>query len=106
MRPESRAHDAGSQLLFEVRDVAEVTNRDRDAARHLPDEFMSLSGTPVSRLSRLVKRYWLASGAPARDELVHALLVLLRPLCKPGAVVTDEIRLACEETVNSWLTTQ
>ena len=86
--------------------MAQITKRDRDAARRLPDEFMSLSGTPVSRLSRLVKRDWLASGAPARDELVHALLVLLRPLYKPGAVVTDEIRLACEETVNSWLTTQ
>ncbi len=99
-------HDAGSQLLFEVRDVAEVTNRDRDAARRLPDEFMSLSGTPVSRLIRLVKRYWLAGGAPAREELAHALAVLLRPLCKPGAVVTDEIRVACEETVVSWLSTQ
>lgn len=83
--------------------MAEVRERDREVGRRLPDEFLRLAGTPAGRINKLVRRYWPQAAAPARAELIQALLLVLRPLLEPGAAVTDQKRQTCEDIVVSWL---
>ena len=86
--------------------MAEVKERDRRYARQLPDEFITMSGMPIDRLTLLVGRHWASQTAPARTELAHALLLVLQPLLDPGAEVTEQKRQTCEHIVASWLTKQ
>ena len=92
--------------MLRVHDVAQVTKRDRDIGRRLPDKFMKMPGTPIDRLTELVNRYWMSHTAPARSELSHALLLVLQPLLEPGAEVSDQKRQTCEDIVASWLSKQ
>lgn len=98
-----RHSPVAESVLAGRRAVAEVTERDREVARRLPDEFLKLSGTPAGRINKLVRRYWPQAAAPAWAELTQALLLVLRPLLAPGAGVTDQKRLTCEDIVASWL---
>ena len=86
--------------------MTDVTQQDRDIARRLADEFLKLSGTPINRLTELVSRYWRRFDAPARVQLAQVLLLVLRPLLEPGAVVSDQKRQTCEDIVVSWLSKQ
>jgi hypothetical protein len=38
--------------------VVAATERDREMAGRLPDDFLRLTGTPAGRVTKLVRRYW------------------------------------------------
>jgi hypothetical protein len=87
--------------------MAVVRDRDRKAARQLPDRFVKLSGLEANaRISELVSWHWMSYKAVPRVELVHELLPVLEPLLKSGAAVSYRERALCEGIIASWLTRQ
>ncbi|UCG88597.1 MAG: hypothetical protein JSW71_08675 [Gemmatimonadota bacterium] len=84
-----------------------MSDRDREAARQLPDRFLKspIAGAEA-RVIELVSQYWMSYDAAARAELVEALLPLLKPLLKADAVVGDQKRDACEYVVAIWVARQ
>lgn len=87
--------------------MAIVSDRDREAARRLPDGFVKFRFAEARvRISELVSQYWMSYEAGAREQLVEELMPLLEPLVKAGAVVSDQERDACEYVVAIWVARQ
>ncbi len=86
--------------------MAVVTDRDRDLARRLPDEFVECLGTEADRVIALVKDYWPSHGTISMAHLAEALVPILGKLLKAGAQVTDRDRGVCEAVVATWLSRQ
>ena len=86
--------------------MAKVSDRDREIARGLPDEFLRGSGVSVNRVVELVSAHWGSYDNPARAKLAQALLPILEELFYAGAYVTDEHRDLCEGVVTVWLERQ
>jgi hypothetical protein len=83
--------------------VAVVTDRDRDLARRLPDEFVKCLGTEADRVIALVEDYWPSHGTISMAHLAEALVPILKKLLEPSAEVTDRDRGICEAVVATWL---
>jgi hypothetical protein len=84
--------------------MADITDRDLDLARQLPDEFVAAGhASAAQRLIEIVLENWGRFGIRQRAELVDALLPLLTPLLEPGVRVTDSVRDACRATVAKWI---
>ena len=88
---------------LQTHDDTRVTRRDHDLARRLPDELLTTTGPPVDRVTLLVERYYMAHPPAARRQLAQVLLAVLDSLLKPGALITDYVRQACEAAVVSWI---
>ncbi len=86
--------------------MGKVSDRDREIARGLPDEFLRGSGISGNRVVGLVSTHWGSHDKPARAELAQALLPILEELFYAGAYVTDEHRDLCEGVVTVWLEKQ
>ncbi|UCG86369.1 MAG: hypothetical protein JSW71_21105 [Gemmatimonadota bacterium] len=83
-----------------------VSDRDLEAARSLPDEFLKLTGPPPDRVIELVNSYWDAYGHQRRAELVQALLPVLVDMMNQGQCRMDVYRGLCEGIVAMWLKRQ
>ena len=71
--------------------MAQISDRDLELARQLPDDFVEAGGGDAAyRLIELVGENWVRSEIMARAELVEALLPILEPLHEAGARVTDQ----------------
>ncbi len=86
--------------------MAQVSDRDRNLARELPEKFLSESGSAIDRVTELVSQSWMSYDADVRDELVEVLVPVLEPLLESGAVASYRERDLCEGIVASWLTRQ
>ena len=87
--------------------MAQVTERDREIARRLPDEFLeSPEVEAIDRVVLLAARYWGYHKDTARAELVRVLLPTLRRLLEPDVDPTPVDRDVCEAMVASWLVGQ
>jgi len=87
--------------------MATVSERDREMARRLPDEFLNTSEVDaLDRVVQLVAHYWGYHKDTARAELVRVLLPTLRRLLEPGIEPTAVDRDVCEAMVASWLAGQ
>ncbi len=83
--------------------MGKVSDRDREIARGLPDEFLRGSGISGNRVVGLVSTHWGSHDDPARAELAQALLPILEELFHAEAYVTDGHRDLCEGVVTVWL---
>jgi hypothetical protein len=83
--------------------VATITTQDRAAAQRLPDEFLELSGSAVTRVVELVTRHWGAYGEKKRAQLAEALFPILERQMQPETRITDETRDLCEGLVAAWI---
>jgi hypothetical protein len=83
-----------------------VPDRDLEAARRLPTEFLSLSGAPLDRVIELVNRHWDAYGQRSRAELVQALLPVLLDMLNQGPAAAEPYPGLCEGIVATWLKRQ
>jgi hypothetical protein len=87
--------------------MATVTERDREMARRLPDEFLeSPDVEAIDRVVQLVAHYWGYHKDTARADLVRVLLPTLRRLLEPEIEPTAVDRDVCEAMVASWLAGQ
>ncbi len=87
--------------------MAPVTERDREMARRLPDEFLTSPEVDVvDRVVQLVAHYWGYHEDAGRADLVRVLLPTLRRLLEPGVEPTAVDRDVCEAMVASWLAGQ
>ncbi len=75
--------------------MATISDRDRETARRLPDEFLLGSGDPIDWTADLVRQHWGSYDAKSRIELVQAFVGILEDLDEPGANVTDSQRDLC-----------
>ncbi len=83
--------------------MAMISDRDRETARRLPDEFLLGSGDPGDRTTDLVRQHWGSYDGKSRIELVQALVGILEDLDDPGANLTDGHRDLCEKVIVGWL---
>ncbi len=83
--------------------MARVTAQDRSAAHRLPDEFLELSGSSLTRIVELVTRHWEAYDESKRAQLAEALLPLLDNLLESRKTVTGDLRSLCEGLVAGWI---
>ena len=76
----------------------ERTARDRRHAHMIADAFAAASGTPVERLSHVIRQSWPRMPLPVRAAVAEAVLPIVEPLIESGAAgITDELRQTCEE---------
>jgi hypothetical protein len=80
-----------------------MPNEEPVSARSLPDEYAKLRAPSGSRVLELVGRKWGDRPEGERRELAQILMLILEPLQRPGAEVTDELRAACEQAVTDWI---
>jgi hypothetical protein len=83
--------------------VATVTAQDHFAAQRLPDEFLELSGSSLTRVVELVTRHWGAHDENRRTQLAEVLLPLLEKLLEPKAQIAYDVRGLCEGLVAAWI---
>ena len=83
-------------------------NRDRKAARQLPDGFVNSPRAlgAKTRIEELVSKDWKSYDADAREQLVEKLMPVLEPLFDPGAVVGNRERDLCEGIIARWVAAQ
>jgi len=87
--------------------MALFTERDREIARRLPDEFLNSPDVDaVDRVVQLVAHYWGYHEDVARADLVRVLLPTLGRLLEPDIAPTAVDRDVCEAMVASWLAGQ
>ncbi len=87
--------------------MAQISDRDLELARQLPDDFVGAGGgSAAHRLIELVGENWVRYRISARAELVEALLPILEPLLASRAKVTDRERGVCAAIVAKWLERQ
>src|SRR2546425_2154901 len=72
-------------------------------ARWLPDEYARLRTRSADRLLELVGLGWGDRGEAERRDLAQVLLTILEPLNHPGAEVTEDLRVACEQAIAEWV---
>jgi hypothetical protein len=80
-----------------------VSDRDLEAARALPDEFLTLTGAPDDRVIELINRHWDGYGERSRAELAQALLPVLVDMVNQGQRTMDVYRGLCEGILAMWL---
>ena len=85
--------------------MAVVSDRDRQLARRLPDEFLMWPARPRERVAELVSAHWMSYDAQPRRELAQALPPVLEELAEPGREATDP-RDLCETIVAVWVARQ
>ncbi len=80
----------------------DLSERDRQRARRLADDFAAASGLPAQRIAKVVRSAWPTYPLPARAGLAEALLPIFEPLAG-GKPVSEELRKQTEEVVASWM---
>lgn len=83
-----------------------VSDRDLEAARALPDEFLRLTGAPADRVVELVNGRWGGYGHRPLAELAQALLPVLVDMMNQGQRTVDVYRGLCEGIVATWMKRQ
>ncbi len=83
--------------------MATITAKDRSAAHYLPEAFLELPGSSLTRVVELVTHDWGTYDENRRAQLVETLFPILEKLLQPGAHITDETRDLCEGLVAAWI---